>query len=72
MGDNIHYVIFMNMKEIARRDRLVEEIHHIKGLIQRQVTNRSTEIATYLKTQIYNQCRRKYFSNNLKEINGKF
>ena len=44
----------MNIKEIARRISLAEDIHQNKNLgelIQRQVTRRSKEIAAYLRTQ---------------------
>lgn len=54
MGDNAYYISFMSMKEIARRISYAKEIHRnekLGELIQRQVTNRSTEIATYLETQ---------------------
>lgn len=54
MGDHVYYISFMKMEEIANRVSLAEDIHQNKnlgGLIQRQVTNRSTEIATYLMTQ---------------------
>jgi DNA sulfur modification protein DndB len=54
MGDNVYYISFMTMKEIAKRISLADEVHQNRNLgelIQRQVTNRSTEIATYLRTQ---------------------
>jgi len=54
MGDNVYYISFMSMNEIAQRVSLVEDIHqnkNLEGLIQRQVTKRSTEIAAYLRTQ---------------------
>jgi DNA sulfur modification protein DndB len=54
MGDNVYYISFMSMKEIADRVSFSTEIHKSKKLgelIQRQVTNRSRVIATYLITQ---------------------
>ena len=54
MGDNIYYISYLSMKEIASRISIAEEIHKNKKLgelIQRQVTNRSSGIASYLRTQ---------------------
>ncbi len=54
MGDNIYYISFLRMKEIADRVSLAEEIHKskkLRDLIQRRVTNRSKEISSYLQTQ---------------------
>lgn len=54
MGDNVYYISFMNMKEIANRLSFAQDIHtdrNLSALIQREVTNRSAAIATYLKTQ---------------------
>lgn len=54
MGDNIYYISFLRMKEIADRISLAEKIHtnkNLRDLIQRRVTNRSKVIATYLQTQ---------------------
>lgn len=54
MGDNIYYISFLTLKEVSDRISLAEEIHknrRLGELIQRQVTNRSMVIASYLKTQ---------------------
>jgi len=54
MGDNIYYISYLNMKEIAGRVSFAEEIHENKNLgelIQRRVTDRSSGIAAYLRTQ---------------------
>ncbi|MBI2830757.1 MAG: DGQHR domain-containing protein [Chloroflexi bacterium] len=54
MGDNVYYISFLRMKDVADRVSLAEEIHKNTGLrelIQRRVTNRSKEISTYLRTQ---------------------
>jgi DNA sulfur modification protein DndB len=54
MGDNIYYISFMNLKEIAKRISIAQDIHQnarLRELIQRQVTDRSKEISTYLIKQ---------------------
>ena len=53
MGDNIYYISFLTMKDIANRISLAEKIHtnqNLRDLIQRRVTNRSKVIASYLQT----------------------
>jgi len=54
MGDWVYYITFMPMREIASRISVAEDIHSsetLKELLQRQLTNRSGEIETYLRTQ---------------------
>ncbi len=54
MGDNVYYISFMNLKEIAKRISIAQDIHQntrLGELIQRQVTDRSKEISTYLIKQ---------------------
>src|SRR5688500_11450244 len=54
MGDWIYYITFMPMREIAARISVAEDIHTaetLKELLQRQLTNRSGEIESYLRTQ---------------------
>jgi DNA sulfur modification protein DndB len=54
MGDWVYYITFMPMREIATRISVAEDIHTadtLKELLQRQLTNRSGEIETYLRTQ---------------------
>ncbi|RMD57391.1 hypothetical protein D6833_13985, partial [Candidatus Parcubacteria bacterium] len=54
MGDWIYYVTFLTMRDIAERVSVAEEIHTSKSLnklIQRQLTNRATQIKDYLLHQ---------------------
>lgn len=54
MGDWVYYITFMPMREIASRISVAEDIHSsetLKELLQRQLTNRSGEIAAYLRGQ---------------------
>jgi len=54
MGDWIYYIAFMTMRDIAERVSVAEEIHTSKSLnelIQRQITNRATQIKDYLLNQ---------------------
>jgi DNA sulfur modification protein DndB len=54
MGDWIYYISFMRMGDIRDRIGIAEEIHktpRLQDFIQRQLTNRSREIAEYLQTK---------------------
>ena len=54
MGDWIYYIAFINMKEIASRISVVDDIHtstSLKDLLQRMLTNNSERIAEYLLRQ---------------------
>ena len=54
MGDWIYYIAFINMKEIASRVSVVDDIHtstSLKDLLQRMLTNNSERIAEYLLRQ---------------------
>ncbi len=54
MGDWYYYVSLMPFKEVAQRVSLADEIHKNKGLskmIQRKVSNRTTDIVKYLNSQ---------------------
>ena len=54
MGDWYYYVSLMKFKDVADRVSMVPDIHKSKklsNLIQREVSNRSTEIVEYLKNQ---------------------
>ena len=54
MGDWIYYICYMKMRDISERISLAKEIHSsttLQHLLQRQLTNRSSEIAAYLVTQ---------------------
>jgi DNA sulfur modification protein DndB len=54
IGDWFYYVSLLNFKEITKRTSLVTEIHKNKELsrwIQREVSNRSEDIVSYLKEQ---------------------
>lgn len=54
MGDWFYYVSLLSFKELADRTSLVPDIHKNKELsrwIQREVSDRSEEIALYLKEQ---------------------
>ena len=54
MGDWVYYITFMPMREIAARISIAESIHSadsLKELLQRELTNRSREIETYLRDQ---------------------
>jgi DNA sulfur modification protein DndB len=54
MGDWVYYVTFMRMSDIARRIKRVAEIHESKKLqdwIQREVSDRSEQIKSYLLRQ---------------------
>lgn len=54
MGDWIYYIAFINMKEIASRVSVVDDIHtsaSLKDLLQRMLTNNSKRIAEYLLGQ---------------------
>jgi len=52
MGDWIYYITSIRIGDIARRVNIAEEIHKsssLKELIQRQLTDRASEIKTYLE-----------------------
>ena len=54
MGDWIYYVSFMDMKDIASRISVVDDIHSsksLKELLQRRLTKNSEKIAAYLLGQ---------------------
>ncbi|TEU15950.1 MAG: DGQHR domain-containing protein [Anaerolineales bacterium] len=54
MGDWIYYICLMKMRDIASRISFAEEIHiseSLNELLQRIVTDRSKDIATYLLSQ---------------------
>lgn len=54
MGDWVYYVAFMKMKDVAERIGVAEEIHESKSLndlIQRQLTDRASQIRNYLLNQ---------------------
>jgi DNA sulfur modification protein DndB len=54
MGDWIYYITFLRMRDIAARVSIAEEIHSnstLNELIQRSLTERSTDIKEYLKNQ---------------------
>lgn len=54
MGDWIYYVAFMKMKDVAERVGVAEEIHEsdsLNELIQRQLTDRASQIMDYLLRQ---------------------
>jgi DNA sulfur modification protein DndB len=54
MGDWIYYVTFMKMGDIAKRVKMVAEIHRsdkLRNWIQREVTDRSEQIKNYLLRQ---------------------
>jgi len=54
MGDWVYYISFMRMQDISERISFAKEIHSSKSLqdlLQRQLTNRSKEIANYLISQ---------------------
>ena len=54
MGDWIYYVTFLRMDQIADQINLAGEIHPstvLKEMIQREVTNRSSQISNYLLNQ---------------------
>ena len=56
MGDNVYYIGFLSLKEVANRVSIAQDIHkntRLRELIQRQVTSsvRTSEIATYLHLQ---------------------
>ena len=54
MGDWVYYIAFINMKEIAARISVVDDIHtsaSLKDLLQRMLTNNSKRIAEYLLGQ---------------------
>ena len=54
MGDWIYYITFINMKEVASRISVVDDIHtstSLKDLLQRMLTNNSKRIAEYLLGQ---------------------
>lgn len=54
MGDWAYYVTVMKLRDVANRINLAEDIHESKTLnelIQRQVSNRSGQIADYLLSQ---------------------
>ena len=54
MGDWHYYVSLMSFKEISKRVSMVPDIHKsekLSKLIQREVSNRSTDIVEYLRTQ---------------------
>ncbi len=54
MGDWIYYITFINMKEVASRISVVDDIHtskSLKDLLQKMITNNSERIAEYLLGQ---------------------
>lgn len=54
MGDWIYYISFMKMGDIANRVKFAENIHKsdtLNNLLQRRLTDRSTDIAKYLENQ---------------------
>ncbi len=54
IGDWIYYVTLLKFKDVAERVSMVPEIHKSEGLsnlIQRQVSDRTSDIVEYLKTQ---------------------
>lgn len=54
MGDWVYYVAFMKMKDVAERVGVAEEIHESRSLnelIQRQLTDRASQIRDYLLRQ---------------------
>lgn len=54
MGDWVYYICSMRMEDAAIRISIAKEIHSSKSLqdlLQRQLTNRSLEISTYLLSQ---------------------
>ncbi|MCY3750392.1 MAG: hypothetical protein OXG54_03225 [Gammaproteobacteria bacterium] len=55
MGDWVYYSCLMELKELSIRVRYAEEVHknqYLSDMIQRQLkTNRSKQIAEYLKNQ---------------------
>ena len=54
MGDWIYYVTLLRMEQIADRISIAEKIHSsnaLKEMIQRQITDRSKQIADYLVKQ---------------------
>ena len=54
MGDWIYYVTFLRMDQIADQIHIAQEIHSskvLKDMIQRQITNRASQISDYLLKQ---------------------
>ena len=54
MGDWVYYIGILRMYDIAKRISVAEEIHSSKSLrdlLQRQLTDRSSEISKYLHSQ---------------------
>lgn len=54
MGDWVYYVCLLKMQDIASRVSIAKEIHvskSLRDLLQRQLTNRSTDITAYLLSQ---------------------
>ena len=54
MGDWIYYVSFLRMNQIADQIHIAQEIHSssvLKDMIQRQITNRASQISDYLLKQ---------------------
>ena len=54
MGDWIYYVTFLRMDQIADQIHIAQEIHTsnvLKDMIQRQITNRASQISDYLLKQ---------------------
>ena len=54
MGDWIYYVTFLRMDQIADQIHIAQEIHSsnvLKDMIQREITNRASQIADYLLKQ---------------------
>ncbi|MFX0206531.1 MAG: DGQHR domain-containing protein [Candidatus Hodarchaeota archaeon] len=54
MGDWVYYIGLLRMEDIAERISVAEEIHSSKSLrdlLQRQLTDRSSEISKYLLSQ---------------------
>ena len=53
-GDWVYYIGYMKMRDVAQRISIAKELHSsesLRDLLQRELTKRRTEIATYLLTQ---------------------
>lgn len=54
IGDWIYYICLLKMHEVAEKISVAEDIHSsktLRDLLQRKLTDRSEDIANYLKTQ---------------------
>ena len=54
MGDWIYYISYLRMRDVAARISIAKEIHSsasLRDLLQRQLTDRSSAIKTYLLSQ---------------------